>query len=94
MARDAIGTQVEVRQGEAVHWQQLVAGDGYQASNERKLHFGLGQADSIDEVIIHWPGGGTSRFASVPIDATLEVVEGTPRAVLWRGPELSSWPSN
>ncbi|MBI3864560.1 MAG: CRTAC1 family protein [Planctomycetia bacterium] len=93
LARDAIGAEVEVRQGDTVHWQQMIAGDGYQASNERKLHFGLGgQAESIVELSIHWPGGGTSRFEQVPIDATIEIVEGTSRASLWRSGELSSWP--
>lgn len=50
--RDAVGAIVTVvTEGKTIR-HQLLAGDGYQATNERILRFGLGQQDSIREVVI------------------------------------------
>jgi tetratricopeptide (TPR) repeat protein len=73
--RDAIGTTVEVTAGDRTWTQQLTAGDGYQASNERRLIFGLGEASTIDTVQIRWLSGGTQTFTSVPADAEYIVIE-------------------
>ena len=91
-ARDAVGAVVEIQQGAKTHWQQLTAGDGYQATNERHLHFGLGTGEPIDQITIHWPSGATSSFASPPVDRTVEIVEGTSIATLWNQGQVESWP--
>ena len=41
---------------------QMTAGDGYLASNERLLIFGLGDAVHIDELEVRWPAGTRQRF--------------------------------
>ena len=89
-ARDALGTVAEVRQGDTVLWQQLTAGDGYQVTNERQLHFGLGNEGTAAQVVIHWPSGTSMTYESVPVDTTLEVVEGNSKATVWRGMEPGS----
>lgn len=61
-ARDAIGTTVIVRSGKQRWTQQMTAGDGYQASNERKLVFGLDDADAVDQVEVHWPSGSVEMY--------------------------------
>jgi tetratricopeptide (TPR) repeat protein len=83
-ARDAIGTVVELHQGDRVERQQLLAGDGYQVSNERKLHFGLGNRNTIDRLIVHWPSGQKSTWESVPGDRALILIEGESLATLRR----------
>lgn len=55
--RDAIGTRVTVTSGNKRWSQQLVAGDGYQASNHRQLIFGLGETTRIDKVEVLWQSG-------------------------------------
>jgi hypothetical protein len=92
-ARDAIGSMVTVHQPGAVHFQQLIAGDGFQASNERQLHFGLGKRNVIERIEIRWPSGSVTSLVSVPCDGTLEVVEDMPTASLWRASTLESWPA-
>ncbi|QDT40309.1 ASPIC and UnbV [Gimesia alba] len=87
-ARDAIGTVVEVVTEDRRWKKQIVAGDGYMASNQRMVQFGLGTADSIQEILIHWPSGGMSRMKNPPVDATLELVEGKTHFALWRGSDL------
>ena len=57
-SRDGIGAVVRLRTSSGgVFQKQLVAGDGFQASNERVLHFGLGDAASIAELHVRWPSG-------------------------------------
>ncbi|HVW00476.1 MAG TPA: CRTAC1 family protein, partial [Planctomycetaceae bacterium] len=89
-ARDAIGTVVEIEAGGRRWSRQLVAGDGFQASNQRSLMFGVGIADTIESGRIYWPSGHTTELRDVPVDTVIELVEGAPRALLRRGPQLES----
>ena len=75
-SRDAIGTSVRLRVGGQTFVQQLTAGDGYQASNQRQLIFGLGTNDAVDEILIQWPSGLEQRFATPPINTEILAIEG------------------
>jgi len=75
-ARDAIGARVTVKCGSWTSRQQLTAGDGYQASNQRQLVFGLGAQDRIDTLEIRWPSGRIQQLAGMPVDGEIVVVEG------------------
>jgi hypothetical protein len=74
--RDAIGAQVKLTSGDRTWVRQLSAGDGYQASNERQLLFGLGDRNVIDELTIEWPSGLEQRFAELPVNKQLLLIEG------------------
>lgn len=76
--RDAIGAFVTVVTAEKTLRHQLVAGDGYQAANERILRFGLGKHDAIREVVIEWPNGRTERFPDISVDRLHLISEGGP----------------
>lgn len=69
--RIPIGTRVTVNG----ITQQLTGGDGYLASNERRLIFAVGDAKTID-LEVHWPGGATEKWAGLPPAADLMLVEG------------------
>ncbi len=74
--REAIGTSVEVRIGTRKIVRQLAAGDGYQCSNERRLIFGTGSAEQIDELTVRWPSGKRQTFTTIPVPANLILREG------------------
>lgn len=74
--RDAIGANVSLTMAGHTTRTQLTAGDGYMASNERTLQFGLGAANRVDGLKIEWPSGGTSIIESPTVDATYLIVEG------------------
>jgi hypothetical protein len=80
-ARDAIGTIVTLSSGDR-HWvQQLTAGDGYHASNERRLVFGLGSATRVDEIELRWPAGESQSFRALRADVEWLLIEGRPAEV-------------
>jgi hypothetical protein len=64
--RDAIGTHVSVTSSTGKHTRQITAGDGYQASNQRQLVFGLGADTQAAAVEILWPNGTRQTFRDVP----------------------------
>lgn len=76
--RDAIGTSVTVEAGGQSWTRQLVAGDGYESSNERQMVFGLGAVDVIDRVVVAWTSGNRSEFAHVPVNVEATIVESRP----------------
>jgi tetratricopeptide (TPR) repeat protein len=87
-ARDAIGATVTITTASGKCRQQLTAGDGYQASNERILRFGLGDQTEVERLVIDWPGGTTQVLERVPANSLWDVVEGE-RAV-----QVRHWPSH
>ena len=78
-ARDAHGTTVVVQTENLTITRQLTAGDGYQASNERVLIFGLGHSATIQRIDVRWPSGITESFLSVDKNREYLIVEGTGR---------------
>lgn len=75
-SRDAIGAIVTVNTGSQTLLQQLTAGDGFQASNERELLFGLGDVTIIPEVTVRWPSGKQTHLKDVAADQRLTLIEG------------------
>lgn len=74
--RDAIGTTVNIRCGKFNLTRQLTAGDGYQASNERQLVFGLGSHEQVDAIEIRWPSGQVQNLPGASADCTVLCIEG------------------
>ncbi len=74
--KDAIGATVTVTCGKRSWRRQLTAGDGYQASNQRELIFGLGNQTKIDRLEIRWQSGTAQVFENVSAGESVLVVEG------------------
>jgi tetratricopeptide (TPR) repeat protein len=89
--RDGTGASVRARVGERWQVRQMTAGDGYQASNERQLVFGLGPAGEIDELVVEWPAGTQERFSAVPPGRPLILVEG--RGWFFAAPDTAAAPT-
>lgn len=66
--RDALGAVVELRCGDVTQRRQVMPTRSYLSQVERPLTFGLGQADQIDTVRIHWPDGSTQELKDVAVD--------------------------
>ena len=72
--RSAIGAEVTLEFGSRKQTQTVLAGSGFCAQNDHRLHFGLGDAAGVDAVTIRWPSGDEQKLARLEIDR-LHVVE-------------------
>ena len=70
----AVGAKlaVESHDGRQVRW--VVAGQSYQSSTDRRLLFGLGDAEAT-VLNVRWPSGERQRFLSPPTGRYLRIVE-------------------
>ena len=57
--RRGIGTQVQIEFNGEIRTQEIHSGRGYQSHYGRYLHFGLGDANTVDRVSLRWVGGKT-----------------------------------
>jgi len=73
--RSAIGAEVRVFWAGQEQLQQVSGGSGFCSQNERRLHFGLGKATSIDRVEIRWPSGIRQTLTNPRIDEMHKVKE-------------------
>lgn len=73
--RDGIGASVELFAGSHHELQERVAESGYLSQNEGRLHFGLGQATSVDKIVVHWPSGQEQTLEHIGVDRVLTVEE-------------------
>ncbi|MHC4948772.1 MAG: CRTAC1 family protein [Planctomycetota bacterium] len=67
--RDALGAAIEVRAGGASQHRLVQVAYSYCAASDARVHFGLGDADTVDEVTVRWPGGPVETFGPFPAGA-------------------------
>jgi hypothetical protein len=76
--RAAIGTRIQVTATVAnrrlVQIREISGGGGYN-SQTLDAHFGLGDASTIEEILVRWPSGITQRLQVQAIDQFLEIRE-------------------
>jgi enediyne biosynthesis protein E4 len=53
--RDAIGATVYLTGGGSRQRRDVISGGSFASSNDQRLHFGLGDSTSVDQVEVHWP---------------------------------------
>ncbi len=76
--RPAVGARVTVRAGGQTLVRGLRSSASYLSANETRLHFGLGEADRVDSVLVQWPSGASTELREVVVDSFLVVNEPAP----------------
>ncbi len=75
--RDAVGARISIKVNGKPQMREIVLGDGYGSQNTLRQHFGIGDATSVDEVVVKWPRSGTVQtFNNVAADRIIEITEG------------------
>ena len=74
--RSAIGAHVELHWAGRKQAQVVAAASGFSAQNQRRVHYGLGTAASVDRVVIRWPSGTTQTMENPAVDRLHTVKEG------------------
>ncbi len=54
----------------------VISGQSYLAASDPRVHVGLGSADGVTDVIVHWPDGTTEPFGDLPAGSWHELVRG------------------
>ncbi|MXN92443.1 T9SS type A sorting domain-containing protein [Flavobacterium sp. Sd200] len=78
--RNGIGARVEIL-GNGDGWTKQIrdvrSGEGFKYMSSLNTHFGLGQTDALDMVVVKWPSGTVDYIPNPTINQSLMVVEGS-----------------
>jgi hypothetical protein len=75
---DAVGAKIVYQAGNLKRQMTKVGGGSYLSSHDPRLVLGLGQEKKLDWIEVHWPqpSGKIERFAGLPIDRYITIIEG------------------
>jgi hypothetical protein len=79
--RDALGATLAMRVGSSSLRREVRAAYSYLASNDPRIHVGLGNEASVRDVTVQWPGGLRERFDEVAADRIVVLRRGAGRHV-------------
>ncbi len=74
--RNGIGARVSVRTGDTVQVAEARSGGSFLSHSDLRLHFGLGNADQVDEILVRWTTGAVEAFPSASANRTVVLREG------------------
>jgi hypothetical protein len=77
--RNGIGARVEVyttTEGIEKQIRDIRSGDGFRYMSSLNAHFGIGEAEEIEKVVVKWPSGTIDTILNPNINEALHVVEG------------------
>jgi enediyne biosynthesis protein E4 len=72
--RFAVGAMVDIRVGDTWQHRQIAGGNDYKGSRPHFLHFGLGDAKVVDEVIVRWPAHAAAEVVLTDVAANQTVI--------------------
>jgi len=73
----AVGAKVTVQANGETLYQELSPTRGFQSSVDYILTFGVGQADTVQSVVVDWPDDRVSKIASVATNQRITIKEST-----------------
>jgi hypothetical protein len=74
--RDGLGTKIKITTSEGVQYNEATTAVGYGSSSDKRVHFGLGKAATIEKIELSWPTGVKQALTNVKADQVLTIVEG------------------
>jgi len=77
--RDALGAKLTLTVGSSAVRREVRAAYSYLASNDPRVHVGLGKETSVRAVTVQWPGGFRERFDDVNADRIVVLRRGAGR---------------
>ncbi len=73
--RSGIGARVTLTARGHLQYSEVRSGGSYLSQNDLRLHFGLGEATSVDSIEIAWPSGVRQMLKSQTVDRVLVITE-------------------
>ncbi|NGP76616.1 VCBS repeat-containing protein [Balneolaceae bacterium YR4-1] len=69
----AVGAKVRIWIDGKLYYREQQPMRGFQSSVDPRLHFGFGQSETIDSLLVEWPGGGYTFKENIPIETSLVI---------------------
>jgi hypothetical protein len=73
--RSAIGAKVSVTAGGRTQISEVRSGGSYISQSDFRLHFGLGEASTIERIEVSWPSGASQQQADVAANQIVKLTE-------------------
>jgi tetratricopeptide (TPR) repeat protein len=73
--RDGIGARIRIETPYGAQYNEMTSAVGYASSSHDGVHFGLGRADTVEDIKITWPSGTVQVLKNVRADQILKVRE-------------------
>jgi hypothetical protein len=74
--RLALNARIKIVAGGMTQTQEIHSGGSYLSQNDLRVHFGLGPAEKVSSVEIHWPSGKVENLGNLAADNFYSVLEG------------------
>jgi hypothetical protein len=75
-AGDVAGARVRIVTGRHAQMEEVISGSSFLSQSDLRLHFGLGQAKTVDLVEVTWPSGTKESFRDVQANQLISIEEG------------------
>ena len=69
----AIGSQIILKAGDRMFYQELIPTRGFMSSVDPIIHFGLGDIIKIDSAIIYWPDDKMTVLTEIAVDQQIQI---------------------
>ena len=76
-SKDALGAAITVKTADATLSTATLSQSSFLSHNDRRAHFGLGETERVDSVVVRWPSGETESFPGAEAGKTYRLVEGS-----------------
>ena len=73
---DAYGSKVILYADGRALMREIAGGDSHASQSSSKVHFGLGEIDQVDSILIHWPSGLIEKKEGISTRFYHQMVEG------------------
>jgi hypothetical protein len=69
----AIGARVKIVTARGAQYNHVTTSTGYASSSAGPVHFGLGDATTVDSIEVRWPNGAVQKFGPAKVDQVIKV---------------------
>ena len=73
--RNGVGARLTARAGDLEQVREVLGGMGFY-QHEFIAHFGMGDRELVDELVVRWPSGQVDVVYDVPVDRQIRLIEG------------------
>src|SRR5205814_4475598 len=65
-------SRVRATAGDLVQFSEVISGGSYLSQNDLRIHFGLGDHESVDKAKVFWPDGSVETLTNLIADRSEE----------------------